>query len=82
MVNTVVVVVVVVIVVLKKAYDVPINSLCGLINNISMQYDYLSNQYWSTDTLNTQLMIDLDISCKPGWNIHHQVKRTQNACRF
>ncbi len=31
----------VVVVVLKKACYVPKNSLCGLINNILMQYDFL-----------------------------------------
>ncbi len=35
--------VVVVVVVLNKAYYVPKNSLCGLINNISMRYDFLSS---------------------------------------
>ncbi len=33
----------VVVVVVKKAYYLPQNSLCGLINNISMQYDYLTS---------------------------------------
>ncbi len=32
-----------VVVVLKKDYYMLKNSLCGLINNISMQYDYLSS---------------------------------------
>ncbi len=35
--------VVVVVVVLNKAYYVHKNSLCGLINNILMQYDILSS---------------------------------------
>ncbi len=39
----VVVIVVVVVVVLNKAYYMPKTSLCGLINNISMQYDFLSS---------------------------------------
>ncbi len=33
----------VIVVVLKKAYYVLKNSLCGLINNNSMQYDYLTS---------------------------------------